>query len=82
MGQGEEENMRGMGVFDLGELNLEGGESIYIKGQTEFFLPPFFPLRDLLSSCLTTISLNYSRSSSVSCTGTNAIAGIPQRFLE
>lgn len=29
----------GMGVFDLGELNIEGGESIYIKGQTKFSCP-------------------------------------------
>lgn len=31
----------GMGVFDLGELNIEGGESIYIKGQTKFSCPYF-----------------------------------------
>lgn len=34
----EEESTRGMGVFDLGGLNLEGGESIYIKGQCVFFV--------------------------------------------
>lgn len=37
MGQGEEENTRGMGVFDLGELSLKGGMSIYIKCQRFFF---------------------------------------------
>ena len=44
MGQGEEENMRGMGVFDLGGLNLEGGERIYIKGQTKFLFGLHFHL--------------------------------------
>lgn len=31
-----------MGVFDLGGLNLEGGESIYIKGQCVFFCASIF----------------------------------------
>ena len=68
MGQGEEENTRGMGVFDLGELSLKGATSIYIKCQR------FFVTQRKSLFCF-----NYSCSSLISRAGANAVVCVPLR---
>lgn len=74
MGQGEEENTRGMGVFDLGELSLKGGMSIYIKCQRFFFfLTPFVTQRKSL------FCFNYSCSFLISRAGANVVVCVPPR---